>query len=106
MSASPELDLDPEALRGVAADLHAVALALRMLNGHVEPAVGAAEEFGRPDADRRVAAGLADRCGELTRALDRAEQLASTLAAQLRAGADTVATADEAGARAFRAAGG
>lgn len=103
MGAGPELDLDPEALRGVAADLDAVALALRALTGHVEPTAAAAP-FGRPDADRRLATGLAGRCAELTRALDRAGQLAAALAGGLRDSADTVATADERSARSLRAA--
>lgn len=104
MAAGPELDLDPEALRAVAVDLGAVTLALRALNSHLEPAAGAGGRFGRPDADRRLATGLAERCGELTRALDRAERLGSALAEQLRGSADVAAGADECSARAIRAA--
>lgn len=99
-----EVDLDPEALRGVADELAAVAVAVQTLSSHVTPGTGAAAHFGEPDAQRRLAAELAARCDDVIATLSRAGQLASTLAEELRACAQRVATADERSVHDLRAA--
>ena len=102
--ASAEVDLDPEALRGVADDLGAIGLAVQKLRGHVEPVTAAAAHFGEPDTDGRLAAELAGRCDEVLIALSRVGRLASALAEDLLAGADLEAAVDEHSARSIRAA--
>lgn len=102
--AGAEVDLDPGAVRAVAAGLTALVPEIRELCGHVEPAAAAAAHFGAPDRAGLLAAELAARCDEVHSTLSRLGRLAATLAGELRAGADLVATADEHSARTIRSA--
>lgn len=102
--ANAEVDLDPGAVRAIADDLAAVASAVQEPGGHVDSAAAAAAHFGAPDHGGLLGAALAGRCDDVLIALARVSRLATTLAGDLRAGADLVATADEHSARSIRAA--
>ncbi|MGH3904548.1 MAG: hypothetical protein ACRDTE_10210 [Pseudonocardiaceae bacterium] len=101
---SAEVDLDPQALRGVADELAAVAVAVQTLSSHVAPGAGAATHFGEPDAQRRLAGELAAKCDDVIATLSHAGRLSSALAEELLACAQRVAAADERSAHDLRAA--